>query len=360
MNVLVPLSAPRTITGTVEYAVERLLTQADDREESGTLYLAYIQTSGRERGESQTARDLLESADAVARDRAAADLEIRTVRLAEDRYLSTPHDHAAVLAEFVREHGIDLVVLDPGFSVDATDPRLQPIEDAFDRVGLPWDRADIPDTRRPSSAEVLRFGAAFFLAFGFYLAVGTPWEPFDLVTGAVTGIVAGVLFRNVTFEITPSFRRIGATVSRGALFAPYLLWRILTANVQISYLVLHPALPIDPHLDRFDAAVDDGITITALANSLTLTPGTLTVDAERSELLVHSITPETRFEVLAGERERAIRFVFYGRTSMDIPGPLDRNDVETIVGPIDSAGIETKRERPDTGDGSEHGGNADE
>jgi multicomponent Na+:H+ antiporter subunit E len=71
----------------------------------------------------------------------------------------------------------------------------------------------------------------------------------------------------------------------------------------------------------------------ALANSLTLTPGTLTVGTAGSELLVHSLAPDPRDDLLDGGRERAIRYVFHGREENDVPGPRARGDAELVVGP---------------------------
>lgn len=334
MNVLVPLSTSRTVDATVLDAVERTLTATDG--DAGAVHLVYTETPGRERGETATIRALFERTAALARNRIDDATAVQTARLAPERYLATPHDHAAVLAEYAREHDIDTVVLDPSYSVDATDRRLQPIEHAFERAGLPYVHADVTARRRPSVAEVRRLSATALLAAGFYLVVGGTPNAFGLATSALAGVAAGLLFRNVTFETTPSFRRAAAVTLRGVSFVPYLLWKILTANIQISYLVLHPALPIDPHLDRIDAAVGEGVSVTGLANSLTLTPGTLTVDAERNELLVHSVTRETRLEILSGERERHVRFVFYGRDPDGVPGPLDRGDAETVSGPTDA------------------------
>lgn len=353
MNVLVPLSHSRTIDSTVVDAVDRLLA-ADDcapdesaETRAGTVHLVYTETSGRDRSELEAVWSLFDRTAAVARERAGDAATVRTARIAEERYLMTPHDHAAALADYAREHAVDLVVLDPRYSVDATDPILQPVDHAFDRAGLRYVYADVPATRRPSADEIVRFSTTAAIAFGFFVAVGVFYDATELALGVLAGVAAGLLFRNVTFETTPSIRRAVPIVLRGVLFVPHLLWKILTANVQISYLVLHPDLPVDPHLDRVDSAVGDGISIAGLANSLTLTPGTLTVDADRSEFLVHSLTPGTRLEVLSGERERAVRRVFYGWAAAEHPGPLDRGDVETVTGPTDAHTFD------ETDDGSE-------
>jgi multicomponent Na+:H+ antiporter subunit E len=147
---------------------------------------------------------------------------------------------------------------------------------------------------------------------------------FELVTGAISaGIVATALWGiSLTTPVQPV--RTGKQLGRFALYVPYLLYEIAKANVEIAYVVLHPDLPIDPEMVEFDAAVWSALPVTTLANSITLTPGTLTVDVSRQHFTVHTLTGNAREGLFAGTLERAVRFVFYGRAAARIPSPLER------------------------------------
>ena len=332
MNILVPISPSRTINRTIEEAVGRIIEQASG---AGNIHLVYTETPGKSADQSERVTPMLDSARERARQIAPADTEVITAYLAREVYLATPHDHAAVLATYASDHDIDLVVLDPNYSVDATDRALHPLQYAFSRAQLAYEVAAAEPTRMPTSVEIVRFVAVFALTFSFYLVVGGTLQHFDMATGIMGAIVAGILFRNVTFETTPGLRTVVGTFIRGALFVPYLLVKIIIANIQISYIILHPAMPIDPHLDRIETGLSNGLTVTALANSITLTPGTLTVDAERDELLIHSITEPTRTEVLTGDRTSGIQFVYYGLEGREQPGKIDLDRLETVAGPTD-------------------------
>jgi multicomponent Na+:H+ antiporter subunit E len=96
----------------------------------------------------------------------------------------------------------------------------------------------------------------------------------------------------------------------------------------IAYVVLHPDLPIDPEMVEFDAAVWSALPVTTLANSITLTPGTLTVDVSRQHFTVHTLTGSSRDDLFSGALERAVRFVFYGRAAARIPSPVERQEME--------------------------------
>lgn len=329
MNLLVPVSASRSNEATVAYAVEQLREEVG----TGTIYLVYSATAARERIRDEFVEGILSRSAEIARERADDTITVTTTTIGRDRYLADPHDHATMLAAYAHEIDIDWVVLDPNYSVDATDPTLQPFEQAFERAGLSCEHAIVNTPALPGIPEIIRFGTIFVLAFGFSLVVAGSLDAFAVLTGLIGAMIAAVLFRNVAFEITPRGDSMLFVFVRGILFAPYFLGKILIANFQISYLVLHPSLPIDPHLDRVETGLPDGLSITGLANSLTLTPGTLTVDAVGDTLFVHSITEPTRLEVLRGDRLRGVRFVFYGRHTTDQRGVIDPERSETIAGP---------------------------
>lgn len=337
MNVLVPVSDARTNEGAVGQAVDRLTPTG------GTLYLVYTETPGRQGGQPRRVTEILERSAATAFERSDGSIDVETAYLARDVYLPSPHDHAAELARYGTEHDIDLVLLDPNYSVDATHPTLQPIRFALHRAGITYEFVAVPRDVIPPRNAMSRAGFVAVFSFVLYLVVAPSLGTFDLVTGIIGAAIAGVLFRNVTFETTP---RVGTTVAvfvRGALYIPYLLGKILVANVQISYLVLHPSLPIEPHMDRVRTGLSGGLALTGMANSLTLTPGTLTVDADRDELVIHSITAGSRREVLTGERRRVIEFVYYGRAGMTPIGDVERLQAETVAGPIDAGQIDGGR-----------------
>ena len=333
MNVLVPVSFSRTIDRTVEYALERVA------QEGGSIHLVHTETPGGESRRDRQVNALLHRLVTIANEQANDRIGVETAYLARERYLTSPHDHAGEYAAYAREHDIDLVIMDPGFSVDATDPILQPVHHAFDRVGLRYAMADVSRSGIPSTAETARFLTVSSLSLVFYLAVSQSFTRANLLVGVVGAILTGLLFRNVVFETTPQLWPTVGVFVRGIMFIPYLLAKILVANIQISYLVLHPALPIDPHLDRIETGLSGGLSVTGLANSLTLTPGTLTVDAVRDELLVHSITPETRRELLTGDRQRAIEFVYYGRAGISSSETTGTKHAVTVAGPIDASEI---------------------
>ena len=154
--------------------------------------------------------------------------------------------------------------------------------------------------------------------FGLWLVLsGEPAIEF-LASGALAAAggvaVSELLFRG-THEgrFTPAPGGVGwllRTVARSALYLPWLAYEIVVANVYVAWLVLHPRLPIDPSLVRFDTSLGSERGQVLLAQSITLTPGTVTVDASNGVFVVHCLSRRSREGLAQGGLQRKIASVF--------------------------------------------------
>lgn len=74
-------------------------------------------------------------------------------------------------------------------------------------------------------------------------------------------------------------------------YLPVFSWECFKANIDVAYRVAHPRLPINPGIVKVKTNLKTDTALTFLANSITLTPGTLTVDIDRDDgvLYVHWI-----------------------------------------------------------------------
>ncbi len=91
------------------------------------------------------------------------------------------------------------------------------------------------------------------------------------------------------------------------LYAPWLFKEIIVANLQLTYIILHPRMldKIDPHLFRFKTSLKRSTSKVALAQSITLTPGTITVNVYDDEFTVYALTKATA-DALPGEMEQRV------------------------------------------------------
>ena len=79
-----------------------------------------------------------------------------------------------------------------------------------------------------------------------------------------------------------------------AVFLAYLTWEIILSNLSLAWLIIQPNPKLDPGIVAIPLTVTGGLEITVLASSITLTPGTLTVDLGtdakgRTVLYVHNL-----------------------------------------------------------------------
>ncbi len=74
------------------------------------------------------------------------------------------------------------------------------------------------------------------------------------------------------------------------VYALVLLVEIIKANLTVTKLVLAPEIDIEPCLVKFTTPLKSRAARTALANSITLIPGTITISLEGNEFLVHALT----------------------------------------------------------------------
>jgi multicomponent Na+:H+ antiporter subunit E len=71
----------------------------------------------------------------------------------------------------------------------------------------------------------------------------------------------------------------------------WLVWNVIKANVEVAILILHPRMPIAPRLLTFRTTLKHPVAQVLVANSITLTPGTVTIDLSDQEYLVHALVP---------------------------------------------------------------------
>lgn len=98
-----------------------------------------------------------------------------------------------------------------------------------------------------------------------------------------------------------------AFLGRLALYIPWLIKEITVSNIEVARLIWHPRLPIRPQVIRTPASQRTPLGLATFANSITLTPGTLTLDADAEDtIVVHAIGDRTAEGLQTGEMDRRV------------------------------------------------------
>ncbi len=146
----------------------------------------------------------------------------------------------------------------------------------------------------------------FVLGFAIWLILAWSFDIQIVVAGVIASAVVAVLFH----EVLPKEYRIFISPVRifwALVYLPVFFYYVVKANFDVVYRALHPKMPINPGIVKIKTNLKTDSGITALANSITLTPGTLTVDLARHReenfLYVHWIN------VKSSDVEQATRII---------------------------------------------------
>ena len=138
----------------------------------------------------------------------------------------------------------------------------------------------------------MRLALIVIVLFGYWLALSGHYQWWLVAFGAVLSVLV-VLFcwmkRVTDHEGFP----IDLTL-RGLAYWPWLIWQIVLSALRVTRLILSPALPISPTLVKVDAKQKTAVGLVTYANSITLTPGTISIEASEkgSTIWVHAIERE--------------------------------------------------------------------
>ena len=142
----------------------------------------------------------------------------------------------------------------------------------------------------------------FIILFLFWLMLTFELSTANLITGAIAALISVLFFgkyfvRDVTKFLQPA-RYFWLIV-----YIIIFIWECVKANFDVAYRVLHPAMPIKPGIVRIRSVLKTDTGRTVLANSITLTPGTLTMEVtDDGTFYVHLLSVRTVDEEAAAEQ----------------------------------------------------------
>lgn len=136
--------------------------------------------------------------------------------------------------------------------------------------------------------KLLRFTATAVISFVIYLLLTASLGLEEILFGIGVAVIAALLVG----RFLPI--RIGAInpvrIAKAIAYLPYFLWKMIEANVRLALVVVRPSLPIHPSIVEGRTGMKSGEGKLFLTSSITLTPGTLTVDVEDDRVFVHCVS----------------------------------------------------------------------
>jgi len=226
--------------------------------------------------------------------------------------LSIAYNLNGKLHKYLTSHGSFVSCVNNGQSVDSKPPlRVDESEITWGSPGL----RELLNGRRILRESVARIAIQFTLLMAFWIILSGRLELKYLLMGVIA--VSLVLWRGQDLlrsrsagDTRPGLARGLRSWIRFIQYLPWLLVAIVKANVYVAYLVLHPRAPIDPVLLRFRTNLRSDISQLLLAHSITLTPGTITIDTQDHKYLVHAIHPSAAGDLVSGNMQNRVARVF--------------------------------------------------
>ncbi len=132
----------------------------------------------------------------------------------------------------------------------------------------------------------------FVLLFLIWLLLTGTFELTSLLLGLALAVTLALIF-GMNSNVFGRFRMTPKVFVYSLIYLFVLSWEIVKSNIDVALRVLNPKLPINPGIVKVKTRLKSPIGRMILANSITLTPGTLTIDIKDDELYIHWIDVKT-------------------------------------------------------------------
>lgn len=138
----------------------------------------------------------------------------------------------------------------------------------------------------------------------FWLLLSGHYTPLLIMLGAASvTLVVWLLRRMDRTDQEPVPLRPGFGL---LLYLGWLFWCVIKANIDLARRIWDPKLPVNPVWAPLETRVKTPVEVALYANSITLTPGTLTTDVSDDHFMIHAISQEGIDDLREGEMERRV------------------------------------------------------
>jgi multicomponent Na+:H+ antiporter subunit E len=172
----------------------------------------------------------------------------------------------------------------------------------------------MPQAAHSAGEKVKGFVWLLVFTFVLWMALSSKLNRPELICGGLVCLIIS-LFAAHTYSKLGFPSLSIKMVLFSFVYTIVLFWEIIRANFDVAYRVIHPKMPIKPGIVVIKTRLKSDIAKTILANSITLTPGTFTLDVIGDELLIHWINVKTEdtdeaTNIIGHRFEKYLRIIF--------------------------------------------------
>ena len=162
--------------------------------------------------------------------------------------------------------------------------------------------------------KIRRFIFTASIIFLFWLAYTSSFQTGELITGLIVSLIIAFFTYESFTRVSPE-NNIVKRIFSFLKYLPIFIIEMIKANIDVARRVINPSLPINPGIVAIKTDLKSDQAKMFLANSITLTPGTLTVDIKDDTLYIHWIDvesekPQLQKNIIASKFENLLKGVF--------------------------------------------------
>jgi multicomponent Na+:H+ antiporter subunit E len=150
----------------------------------------------------------------------------------------------------------------------------------------------------------MRYVSLAVFLFAFWIVLSGHYTPVLIAAGVVSAavcVLVAIRARVADAEGHP------VELVRGAVtYFPWLIREIVKSAWSVATIIVHPRLPISPTMTVVRASQKTTVGVATYANSITLTPGTITVRVNGNDLTVHALTRDGALDLEGGAMDRRV------------------------------------------------------
>ncbi len=144
----------------------------------------------------------------------------------------------------------------------------------------------------------------FAVLYGVWLLLSGIWEPFFLISGAVASLLVVIVAHRM--DVIDGEGHPIQLSWRALTYFPWLFWQIIKSNIDVARRIASPRLAIEPADGWVDASQNTTAGLVTFANSITLTPGTVSMTVHEDRIHVHALSKAGFDDLEAGEMDRRV------------------------------------------------------
>jgi multicomponent Na+:H+ antiporter subunit E len=149
----------------------------------------------------------------------------------------------------------------------------------------------------------------FVLLLVFWIVFSGKFDAFHFGLGILSCAVVALVSHGLLFSNIGADRKLAMT-GRFLLYLPWLIYQVILANLHVAKLVLSPG-GIHPRVVEIKTKLKSDLSMVTFANSITLTPGTITMDIADGTFYVHAISQKVADDLLSGDMENRVAKIFF-------------------------------------------------